>query len=70
MTDIVGDLFFHVDEEEAECYASEALLKANAMKLFVVQPDNTFHVTVKNSLRFELAVDSIATGCSFRQAPG
>ena len=67
VTDIVGDLFFHAGEEDAEVSTSDVVSKANAMKLFQVQDDNTFRVDIKNSLRFELAVQSIAAGCSFRQ---
>ena len=37
------------------------------MKLFQLQTDDTFCVTIKNALRFELSIKSVAAGCSFRQ---
>ena len=68
VTDIVGELFFQLDDEAEESRTSEALAKANALKLFVLQlDDDTYRVTIKNALRFELAIQSVANGCSFRQ---
>ena len=63
----MGDLFFHLDDE-AESGTTEPQAKTNTMKLFSPQPDGTYGVTIKNSMRFELAINSIAHGCSFCQA--
>jgi hypothetical protein len=60
-------LFFHFEGSDAEGFNSEAASKANAMKLFQLQTDDTFCVTIKNALRFELSIKSVAAGCSFRQ---
>jgi hypothetical protein len=47
--DVVGDLFFHSDEDE-EDDAFEPITKANAMKLFKPQEDGSYLVTIKSSL--------------------
>ncbi|CAK9881510.1 unnamed protein product [Sphagnum jensenii] len=47
--DVVGDLFFHQEEDE-EDDTSESITKANAMKLFKPQEDESYLVTIKNSL--------------------
>ncbi len=66
--DVVGDLFFHPEEdEEEEDDASELIMKANAMKLFKPQEDKSYLVTIKNFLRFDLAVRHVSVGLSFRQ---
>jgi hypothetical protein len=49
VNDVVGDLFFHPEEDE-EDDASELIMKANAMKLFKPQEDGSYLVTIKNSL--------------------
>jgi hypothetical protein len=67
VTTIVAEMFFHHDEEDLESFSSEVLSKANALKLFQRQDDGTFTVAIKNALRFNVAVQSIASGCSFRQ---
>jgi hypothetical protein len=64
--DVVGDLFFH-PEEDKEDDASEPIMKANAMKLFKLQEDGSYLVTIKNSLRFDLAIQHVSVGLSFRQ---
>jgi len=64
--DVVGDLFFHPEENE-EDDAFEPITKANAMKLFKPQEDESYLVTIKNSLRFDLAIQHISVGLSFRQ---
>jgi hypothetical protein len=64
--DVVGDLFFHPEEDE-EDYASEPITKANAMKLFKPQEDGSYLVTIKNFLRFNLAIWHVSVGLSFRQ---
>jgi len=67
VTNIVAEMFFHTEEEDLECSTSEAVTRANALKLFNREDDGSFSVTIKNVLRFDLAVQSIASGCSFRQ---
>jgi hypothetical protein len=62
--DVVGDLFFHPEEEEDD--ASEPITKANAMKLFKPQEDGSYLVTMKNSLRFNLAIRHVSVRLSFR----
>jgi hypothetical protein len=42
-------------------------MKANAMKLFKPQEDGSYLVTIKNSLRFDLAIRHVSVGLSFRQ---
>jgi hypothetical protein len=37
------------------------------MKLFIVQEDRTYNVTVKNVMRFTLAVDYVSIEMPFRQ---
>jgi len=64
--DVVGDLFFHLEEDE-EDDASKPIMKANAMKLFKPQEDGSYLVTIKNSLRFDLAIRHVSVGLSFRQ---
>ncbi len=64
--DVVGDLFFHLEEDE-EDDASEPIMKTNAMKLFKPQEDGSYLVTIKNFLRFDLAIRHVSVGLSFRQ---
>jgi len=64
--DVVGDLFFHQKEDE-EDDASKPITKANAMKLFKPQEDESYLVTIKNSLRFDLTIQHVSVGLSFRQ---
>jgi hypothetical protein len=66
VNDVVGDLFFHPEEDE-EDDASELITKANAMKLFKPQEDGSYLVTIKNSLRFDLAIRHVYIGLLFRQ---
>jgi hypothetical protein len=63
--DVVGDLFFHPEEDE-EDDASKPITKANAMKLFKPQEDESYLVTIKNSLRFDLTIWHVSVGLSFR----
>lgn len=60
---VVGNLFFHPEEDDA----FQPIAKANAMKLFKLQPDGSYLVTIKNSLRFNLAMQHVSVGLSFRQ---
>ncbi|CAM6061016.1 unnamed protein product [Sphagnum tenellum] len=64
--DVVGDLFFHPEEDE-EDDAFEPITKANTMKLFKPQEDGSYMVMIKNSLRFDLAIQHVYVGLSFRQ---
>jgi hypothetical protein len=83
---IIGDIFFHNDEQlrndsdsDDDIVAIEAITKkatkkskekVNAMKLFVKQSDElTYKVTIKNVTCFELAMDHVSIGMSFRQTP-
>ena len=38
------------------------------MKLFQLQEDGSYQVTINNKLRFDLAMDYVSAGLSFRQA--
>jgi len=64
--DIVGNLFFNPKEDE-ENDDSEPITKANAMKLFKLQEDELYLVIIKNSLRFNLAIEHVSVGLLFRQ---
>jgi hypothetical protein len=63
---LIGDLFFNPSQDE-EDDDSTPVTKANAMKLFKLQEDGSYRVTIKNPLRFQLAIDHISVGLSFRQ---
>jgi len=63
---VVGDLFFHPEEDEKDD-VSKPITKANAMKLFKPQEDGSYLVTIKNFLRFDLAIRHVSVGLSFRQ---
>ena len=69
------------DDDEDNLVASEAAKavakkiaknsseKAHAMKLFVKASDNEkYIITIKNVIRYELALDHVGSGMSFRQA--
>jgi hypothetical protein len=64
--DVVGDLFF-LPKENEEDDSSEPITKANAMKLFKPQEDGSYLVTIKNSLRFNLAIRHVFIRLSFWQ---
>ena len=74
--DIIGVMFFYElpedDEDEQDqdvvlVAQAHATLKRNAMKLFVLQEDLSYVVTINNAIRFELAIDFVSLGMSFRQ---
>jgi hypothetical protein len=47
--------------------AKKSKEKVNAMKLFIKQSDeSTYKVTIKNVTRFELVMDHVSIGMSFR----
>ena len=80
---IIGDLMFRAEDElaadmvdaedidhdpnPARLAAKIAKTKKSAMKLFVPNDDGSYVVTVKNVMRFQLAIDHVFTGMSFRQ---
>jgi hypothetical protein len=79
---VVGELMFRPEDEilaaeldgndvddlnEAALVLKVAKLKRNAMKLFSEQEDGSYSVTIKNALRFRLAIDHVSSGLSFRQ---
>ncbi|CAM6069619.1 unnamed protein product [Sphagnum tenellum] len=57
--DTVGNLFFNPKEDE-EDNDSEPITKANAMKLFKLQEDESYLVIIKNSLRFNFAIEHVS----------
>ncbi|KAH6580406.1 hypothetical protein BASA61_009637 [Batrachochytrium salamandrivorans] len=61
---VVMDLFFH-PKEDKEGEDTEPITKANAMKLFQLQEDGSYVVVIKNSLRFDLAIQHVSAGLSF-----
>ena len=63
---IIGDLFFLPEQYEVGG-ESEAIIKTNAMKLFKLQEDGSYVITIKNPLRFNLAIEHVSVGLSFRQ---
>jgi len=63
---LIGDLFFHPEEDDEN--DGPPITKANAMKLFKVQADGSYQVEIKNEVRFNLAMDYISAGLSFRQS--
>jgi len=58
---IIADLFFHEGDKR------NSTSKTCAMKLFKVQDDGSYVVTIKNPVRFQLAVDHVFVGLSFCQ---
>ena len=63
--DLIGGVFFNPDDDvEGD---GPAITKANAMKLFRVQDDGSYQVRIKNELRFNLSMDYVSVGLSFRQ---
>ena len=53
----------------AKKIAKKSSEKAHAMKLFVKASDNEkYIITIKNVIRYELALDHVGSGMSFRQA--
>ncbi|KAH8941002.1 hypothetical protein BDL97_14G014500 [Sphagnum fallax] len=79
----IGDLFFRDDEvlanadsdgdsddDVASIIAKKAKEKTNALKLFVKNENDPdwYQVVIPNAMRFELAMDHISIGMSFKQA--
>jgi hypothetical protein len=83
---IVGDLFFRdhevmndfgsdIDDDVVGAEAKKAVQmikqKRNAMKLFEKNEEEPqYTATIKNIVRFELAIDHVSIGMSFRQVAG
>ncbi len=76
---IIGDLFFRDDEvlanidsddDVANTIAKKAKEKTNALKLFVKNENDPdwYQVVIPNAMRFELVMDHVSIGMSFRQA--
>ncbi|KAH6596562.1 hypothetical protein BASA61_003446 [Batrachochytrium salamandrivorans] len=63
---VMMGLFFH-PEENKKGKDTELIIKANTMKLFQLQEDGSYVVVIKNSLRFDLAIQHVSVGLSFRQ---
>ncbi|CAK9860023.1 unnamed protein product [Sphagnum jensenii] len=64
--EIVGNLFFNPKDDE-EDDDSEPITKVNATKLFKLQEDGSYLVIIKNSLRFNFAIEHVSVGLSFCQ---
>jgi hypothetical protein len=82
---IIGDLFFRDHEvmndfgsdsdddvvgAEAKKAAQMIKQKRNAMKLFEKNEEPHCTAMIKNMVRFELAIDHVSIGMSFRQVAG
>jgi hypothetical protein len=83
---IIGDLFFRDHEDvndfgsdsdddvvgaEAKKAARMIKEKKNAMRLFEkIEEETHYTATIKNVMRFELAIDHVSIGMSFRQVAG
>jgi hypothetical protein len=80
---IIGDLFFRDDEvlanadtdgnsddDVASTIAKKATKKTNTLKLFVQNENdpNWYQVIIPNAMQFELTMDHVSIGMSFRQA--
>ncbi|KAH9244097.1 hypothetical protein BASA81_018528 [Batrachochytrium salamandrivorans] len=60
-------MVFFPSRGEQERQRTELIIKANTMKLFQLQEDGSYVVVIKNSLRFDLAIQHVSVGLSFRQ---
>jgi hypothetical protein len=79
IVEFIGENMFRQDDEleaakievddVSPALAAETATKIrrNAMKLFIVPEDRTYNVTIKNVMRFTLAVDYVSIEMSFRQ---
>ena len=70
--ELIATLYFHPDDDAAD--GDDApISKANAMKLFKLNENHngtsaaSYSVTIKNTMRFWLAIDHTSAGLSFRQ---
>jgi len=66
VNELIGDLYFHIDDDVADG-DDRPILKANVMRFFQLdEGDVTYYVTIKNPLRFWLAIDHTSSGLSFQ----
>ena len=63
---IIGEMFFNpeLDEDDEQ---SEPISKANALKLFVAQPDGSYVAKIANPTVYDLVLKHTSCGLSFRQ---
>jgi hypothetical protein len=72
------EVLINIDDDDDDAYAIAAILKkaktkamekTHAMKLFVKDPndDKMYNVTINNAMRYELVMDHVSIGMSFRQ---
>jgi len=57
---IIADMFFHPSEHGGTS-------QTNALKLFKNDNSGRYSLTISNRLQFQLVIDHVSTGCSFRQ---
>jgi len=64
--ELIGNLYFHLDDDVMDG-DDRPMSKANVMKIFQLDESNvTYSVTIKNPLRFWLAIDHTSSGLSFQ----
>lgn len=63
---IIGDMFFkpELDEDDEEM---ELIIKTNALKLFHQQDDGSYVAKVSNKVLYNLTLQHMSVGLSFRQ---
>ncbi len=63
---IIGDMFFKpkLDEDDEEM---ELIIKTNALKLFHQQDDGSYVAKVSNTILYNLTLQHMSVGLSFRQ---
>jgi hypothetical protein len=65
--ELIGDLYFHPNDDAANG-DDQPISKANVMRLFQLDEGGaTYSVTIKNPLRFWLAINHTSSGLSFQQ---
>jgi hypothetical protein len=63
---IIGDMFFKPELDENDEW-TEPITKANAFKLFNVQPDGSYVARISNPALYDLVLKHTSIGLSFRQ---
>jgi hypothetical protein len=63
---IIGDMFFKLELDENDEW-TEPITKANALKLFNVQPDTSYVAKISNPALYDLVLKHTSVGLSFRQ---
>jgi hypothetical protein len=67
VNELIRDLYFHLDDDSADG-DDQPILKANAMRLFQLDESGAMYsMTIKNPLRFWLAIDHTSFRFSFWQ---